>query len=185
MKQTIRKRDAAVSRLYHARFSWSDDRICDASERAPPVEDSGAGEFPRMLLARRIVTAAPEEYTTTVRRVSAALLLAFFGFSLITPELSASDPESKLPLCCRRTGKHHCAMTESDSSSGPAVQALSPTYPTAAAVPVNSVVSLSAISLAAFVIPVTRPAIRPHTQSLCHGSFSRTRQKRGPPILLS
>ena len=138
-----------------------------------------------MLLARRIATAAPEEYTTTVRRGSAALLLVLFGFSLITPALSASDPESQLPPCCRRTGKHHCAMTASDSSSGPAFQALCSSYPTAAAVPVKPVVSLSAISLAAFVVPVTRPAIRPHTQSLCHGSFSRTRQKRGPPILLS
>jgi hypothetical protein len=120
-----------------------------------------------------------------VRRGSAALLLAIFGFSLITPALSASDPESKLPPCCRRPGKHHCAMTSSDSSSGPAFQALCPSYPTAAAVPVNPVVSLSAISLAAFVVPVTHPAIRPHTQLLRHGSFSRARQKRGPPILLS
>jgi len=106
MKQTTLEIGLLLYRGF-ARFSWSDDRICEAFECAPPVEDSGAGEFPRMLFTRRIATAAPEEYTTTARSVSAALLLAIFGFSLITPALSASDPESKLPPCCRRTGKHH------------------------------------------------------------------------------
>jgi len=43
-----------------------------------------------------------------VRRFSAILLLALLSFSLLTPAL-ASDSNSKLPACCRRQGKHHCA----------------------------------------------------------------------------
>src|SRR6267142_3495182 len=44
------------------------------------------------------------------RVIAAALLLVFAGNTAL-PALFA-DPESNLPACCRRDGKHHCAMMD-------------------------------------------------------------------------
>src|SRR5215471_16738805 len=57
-----------------------------------------------------------------MRRVSATLLLAVFGVSLILPCLLA-DPESQLPACCRRLGMHHCSRQDSDSEHGTSIKA--------------------------------------------------------------
>src|ERR1700743_3776323 len=45
-----------------------------------------------------------------MRRAQALLLLGLFSFALISPALLAADPDSALSACCRRDGKHHCAM---------------------------------------------------------------------------
>jgi hypothetical protein len=49
-----------------------------------------------------------QSYTLSVRRIPASLLLLLISFSLISP-LLAAPVESKLPVCCRRDGKHRCA----------------------------------------------------------------------------
>jgi hypothetical protein len=60
---------------------------------------------------------------TVVRRAFAVALLGVFSFSLIPLQAFASDDEAGLPACCRRNGKHHCAMpTGEGSSSAPALQ---------------------------------------------------------------
>jgi hypothetical protein len=53
-------------------------------------------------------------------RLSAILLSAFFSFSLISPAVFAADPDASLPACCRRDGKHHCAVP----ADGPTWKAL-------------------------------------------------------------
>jgi hypothetical protein len=56
-----------------------------------------------------------------LRRATAALIIALFGFSLISPVLVA-DPSPARPSCCLRDGKHHCAMDAADTQSdGPAL----------------------------------------------------------------
>lgn len=45
-----------------------------------------------------------------MRRAPAALLLLVFSFPLIAPLFASGPDESQLPACCRRDGKHHCAM---------------------------------------------------------------------------
>jgi hypothetical protein len=121
-----------------------------------------------------------------VRRSSAVLLLALFIWSLISPALSAAEPDSKLPSCCRRAGKHHCAMigSASDPPLAPVLQASRcPSFPTVNVVPLNRFGSLSAVSQASFAAPVTHPTLRQQAQSLYRVSFSRAVQKRGPPVL--
>ena len=123
-----------------------------------------------------------------MRRVVATLLLFIFGSALIAPMLFASDPESKLPPCCRRNGKHHCAMMGSpaESSSGPALQASRcAAFPMAAGVAASPLVSLPAVSQTSVPLPITRPVLRPQTQSLSRSSVRGGRQKRGPPTLAS
>src|SRR5579863_4943018 len=73
-----------------------------------------------------------------MRRALAFLLAALFSFELIAPALLA-DAASDLPACCRRNGKHHCAMADGsgDDSSAPSLKALGskcPFFPKSAAV---------------------------------------------------
>ena len=124
----------------------------------------------------------------SMRRMSAILLMALFSFSLISPAVFVADADSKLPVCCRRGGKHHCTMTpsQSESSSGPAVQAgRCPFFPTAKAGPASRTVSLPGISQAISAGIASHPASRTQTESLFRISYSRAGQKRGPPTFLS
>lgn len=48
-----------------------------------------------------------------MRRAISILLLALFLYpSLSAAAERSSIDESRLPACCRRNGKHHCAMSE-------------------------------------------------------------------------
>jgi hypothetical protein len=56
-----------------------------------------------------------------MRRALASLLLAVHSFPLVEGFLFA-DSESKLPSCCRRGGRHHCAMmAQSEEPAGIAI----------------------------------------------------------------
>src|SRR6266851_4873671 len=75
-----------------------------------------------------------------IRGAFAWLLPALFSFSLIAPALFA-DSAPSVPACCRRDGKHHCAMTsepgEASPSTAPAISALQrrcPDFPKGGAV---------------------------------------------------
>lgn len=82
-------------------------------------------------------------YNREVRRLWAALLLLVFSVPLITP-LLARQPERKLPPCCRRDGKHGCAMMARAMGYGEALpgtagmrgtKAPCPRYPSGKTVP--------------------------------------------------
>jgi len=123
-----------------------------------------------------------------MRRISTILLMALFSLSLISPAVFAPDAESNLPTCCRRSGKHHCTMTasQSESSSGPDLQiGRCRFFPTGQAVPASRIVSLRGNSQAILTGLASHPASRPQTQALCRVSYSRASQKRGPPTPLS
>jgi hypothetical protein len=138
----------------------------------------------------RSASAAPPGVVLIIamRRISAILLVALFSFSLISPALFAQVAGSELPTCCRRAGKHHCAMAaiQSESSSGPVLQTgRCPFFPVGQAVPANRTVSLAAASASIFAGLVGHPACCPQTEALCRISYSRAGQKRGPPTPLS
>ena len=67
-----------------------------------------------------------------VLRLASIVLLCTFAGNTV-PAWFLADPESSLPACCRRDGKHHCAMMEAaerDSScSLRAAQRRCPQYP--------------------------------------------------------
>jgi hypothetical protein len=46
-----------------------------------------------------------------MRRALCILLIGFFSLGPLTA-WSGADDDSRLPACCRRHGKHHCAMSE-------------------------------------------------------------------------
>ncbi|MGO4883294.1 MAG: hypothetical protein ACLP59_21110 [Bryobacteraceae bacterium] len=126
-----------------------------------------------------------------MRRAPAILLLSLFSYALIRPALFA-DPESNLPVCCRRDGKHHCGMLAADmadpSPSGPITQATHvkcPLFPAGGAVLPHSDAALlggswtKALSTA---IQTFRPAQAAPGYRI---SFKRSHRKRGPPLLIS
>ena len=122
-----------------------------------------------------------------MRRLVAFPLLALFSISLIGPAVFVSSAESNLPECCRRDGKHRCAMPESgsDPASGPVLQAeRCPSFPVHAVAPKPDPGQVRAYQALAGVFADYRaPHAKP--ESLCRISFSRAGQKRGPPISLT
>jgi hypothetical protein len=127
-----------------------------------------------------------------MQRVSATLLLALFGFLLIQPAIFADDPDSKLPACCRKTGKHHCSMTsmagQQDAPSGTAVKSVRtkcPSYPASGMAPVSGKAGAASPACVFFAAILSHPAAHAQTEARYRVSFSRARHKRGPPSLLA
>jgi hypothetical protein len=132
-----------------------------------------------------------------VQRVSAVLLLVLFSFSLIgTPALNNS--ESNLPECCRRDGKHHCALSsmavsmmqdgETQDASGPGMKSVAekcPYAPGRGAALAHGKTPLLRAAVTPLASLVSHPAGQAQTEARYRVSFSRVRQKRGPPSLLS
>jgi hypothetical protein len=126
-----------------------------------------------------------------MRRALASLLLVLYSFLLIGPALLANGA-SNIPSCCRRDGKHRCAaMSKGDpdgASADPAIQTAAkrcPYFPKAAAVPAFSQIALTIAVRTTFGPPLTQSSIQRQSESLHHISFSRCRQKRGPPNKIS
>jgi hypothetical protein len=123
-----------------------------------------------------------------VQRSAAILLLVWFSLSLIPPTLFA-DADSTLPACCRKSGKHHCSMAESAPQQQPrgvvmrSVRAKCSLYPAAGAIPVAGKASTPRLATRFFVDVVSHPTAHAQSEAQYRVSFSRTRQKRGPPSL--
>jgi hypothetical protein len=123
--------------------------------------------------------------TVVSRFIATALLLILAGDTAL-PVLLA-NPESALPACCRRDGKHHCAMMESfekqEQNAGPSFRTAAgkcPLFPkgTVAYFPGQS----TPPPAAAFVGSISsHPVFKAQTEILYRISHGRTRQKRGPP----
>lgn len=123
-------------------------------------------------------------------RAVSAVLLAFFLLPLFIPFFNLGS-ESALPACCRRDGKHHCAMAarvrESVQSvlSGPIAHAVTPVCP------YRSRLLMPLVFRALFVprapaFPgqvVSHPAPDLETIVLARLSEIRSNLKRGPPSL--
>ncbi len=56
-----------------------------------------------------------------MRRALAAMLVVLFSFPLIAPALASGPNDSQLPACCRRNGKHHCAMQMAEMTREPSL----------------------------------------------------------------
>ena len=118
----------------------------------------------------------------------ASLLLAAISFTLVPVALLAYTSDSDLPACCRKDGKHKCAMSGmDDDASGPAMRGVSqcPMFPTRPA-------STAAGNVAGAPIPETVTETRfaaflnaaEQAEAQYRVAFSRSRHKRGPPSQL-
>ncbi len=122
---------------------------------------------------------------TAVRRVLAVLLMALFGLLAVSPAL-ASDPESNLPACCRRAGKHHCMTAAGSGATGGLAIESGGTCPY---FPGSLATASSPDAVAAFTTqtvsapPTYRTAERYATPEVAIFSPGRSHHKRGPPSL--
>lgn len=118
-----------------------------------------------------------------MRRALSSILLAVFSFPLISPMLAGAD--SDLPACCRRDGKHHCAMTGmAEAASGIAIQAIQPKcplFPKAGAFAPCFHTGLPGQAAQLNPPPVLLTAHRKTNQNLRRMADNRSAQKRGPP----
>ncbi len=118
--------------------------------------------------------------------MQAILLLVAFSFPLIALPLLASGFDAKLPACCKRDGKHKCAMKNMPGSSGLTLQSVSgkcPLYPAGKPSPAAGKTGLAipffhtAAPVASLLTAVAQ------TETRYRISCSRASQKRGPPSL--
>jgi len=122
-----------------------------------------------------------------LRRLAALLLLLLLNFPLIAVSLRA-DSGPTLPACCRGAGKHHCAREAGKSSStGPAFSASNkcPLFPAGSLTAAHAYAGLELCTESAGAFHLTHRSSPAQTQARFRISFSRSRQKRGPPSLLS
>lgn len=124
-----------------------------------------------------------------MRRLLAILLLAVFGLPYASVLFAQEGAETGLPACCRKNGKHHCAMSQLQSSGaqqGERISMVAEKCPYAPAVPAAAHLSLFAAPLSAGVFAelVHHPAIHEQTHAKYRISRDRSRQKRGPPSLI-
>ena len=130
-----------------------------------------------------------------LRRVLSIVMFWATLFPMVAPALAAGAVgQSMLPACCRRGGKHHCMMSAEER----ALLMGEPTGAMRVGAPPEQCPygqrSLAAVHLQVF----TPGAAARHEECLFHEpsaaaqaeclrriSFDRSRQKRGPPSLLS
>lgn len=119
-----------------------------------------------------------------MRRTIAISLLMLFSWGLIAPVL-APDSEANLPACCRRNGKHHCAMRimavlDNSQRGFTTITDKCPCYPASASVVHSSTFKPEARD-AVYAEARHHLARAPQTEALYRVSLLRSHQKRGPP----
>jgi len=117
-------------------------------------------------------------------RIIAVVLLLLSSADLAAPFLMA-DAQAALPPCCRRDGKHHCAMMDMIDGDGSPKFAPSrcPLYSRHVVVAnVEAAAAPAQIATVAGLV-FTRPEPSAQTEILYRISYARSRQERGPPSL--
>jgi hypothetical protein len=122
-----------------------------------------------------------------VRRALAISLMLLFCLPLVLPLFRPGMAEATLPACCRRGGRHQCAVPTEGATQGSDVRVVSDKCPYAPAYSAILVLpSFTPSTAAAIFAGITQhPAVSPQTAAQFRISFDRARQKRGPPALLA
>jgi hypothetical protein len=113
-------------------------------------------------------------------------MLLLFGLPLLAPVWAPDMAEASIPACCRRDGKHHCAMSgDMAQQQGHAINVIAEKCPyTPAVAPVFHLTTFSPASDAViFAEVVSHPAAHAQAEARYRISFDRSRQKRGPPTV--
>lgn len=128
-----------------------------------------------------------------LRRLLTLVLFAASMLPSAAPMLLAGAPAAAaLPMCCRRGGVHHCAGMMGEGMMAVAMSN-SPTWRSPRMLCPYSQRSTGAVQQVAYLtVPqmspkagaLQMPALAARAACLRRISFDRTRQKRGPPVLL-
>lgn len=125
-----------------------------------------------------------------MRRAWAAILVVLFSFPLIAPAFASGTDDSQLPACCRRNGRHHCAMEMAEVAQGNIPAGLATVsekcpYAPFARGPLMLPHSFTPSARRGIAGPAQGPALLIRAAEAGYRiSADRTRHKRGPPQLL-
>ena len=137
-----------------------------------------------MVIVKADKSATVSSRLDLARRSLAIGLLGLFSALSVVP-LILSDPQSNLPACCRRNGKHRCSMIEMEepSASHSGVTAVPPRCPLFAklAPPAYRIQHYPFTPLAFDESMVNQPSAPARAEVEHRISAMRAHHKRGPP----
>jgi hypothetical protein len=125
-----------------------------------------------------------------MRRLLSICLFAAILLPLVAPLLSmGAAAETMLPACCRRDGKHQCmgnmaAMAADGQKRFQAPREVCPYQERGLVVAHHEVLAI-AVSIDTVMVGLHEPARAAQAECKRRISFDRSRQKRGPPVVLS
>ena len=122
-----------------------------------------------------------------MRQLLAMTMAFLIGLPVFAPLFPGTS--SVVPVCCRRAGQHHCMsgmmpMADASDHAAALVAPRCPRCPMASVVP-PTLTYLAGKDHSAGIALYVRPASLPQTQARYRIAYARSRQKRGPPALLS
>ena len=125
---------------------------------------------------------------SAMQRGVAGALALLFSWLLIVPAFAVRT-ESVLPACCRKGGSHQCTMrsAQEPANSEPSLHSVEQGCPfahhssTAAA---HGYACGPTTGESVYAGLIRHPAISPQTEANFRISYDRSRQKRGPPVLI-
>ena len=126
-----------------------------------------------------------------MRRLISILLLVAFGLPAVPPLLAmTAAPDMRLPACCRRSGRHHCAGgmdAPAESHGKPQLRAQQADCPYAPRLLNNAHREPHSLPLTRTAVPAAPPVASPAIQNVPPRTAARNRARpqRGPPSLLS
>lgn len=118
-------------------------------------------------------------------RGTATLLLLMFVLLPLTP-LLAGGADASVPACCRRDGKHHCmkgmAQVPAQHKHLTSGGMKCPTFPKLFGTSSLSTNFIPAGSQSYYAAIVSHPSIHAQVETSYRICWSRSQQKRGPPL---
>lgn len=131
------------------------------------------------------------EYNEAMLRAIAIMLINIISFGWLLPAMP-SGANISVPACCREHGKHQCAMKmahrmESQADASDSIHILyekCPYSPKGWTTASSSQASTLNCGQLFFGDVLSHPALQAQTEARYRVSFSRSRQKRGPPSVL-
>ncbi|MGH9583215.1 MAG: hypothetical protein ACRD4O_09795 [Bryobacteraceae bacterium] len=119
-------------------------------------------------------------------RFCAIVLLGAMTFWLNAPAIASGGGE-QIPACCRAHGKHKCMMRRmvamDATGSAQFIGPKCPFMPSFSFTVVNGP-SAPKATQSGSDLTVSRPVAQAQAEALFRISFTRSRQKRGPPVIL-
>ncbi len=127
-----------------------------------------------------------------MRRLLSLCLFAATLLPLLAPLLTVgAAAQAGVPVCCRRGGRHHCmnmggdaALSDDGQRHARAPREMCPYQQRALAATHHEQVGMAASASSVMAVVHTPDALA-QVECLWRISFDRSRQKRGPPTLLS
>jgi hypothetical protein len=165
--------------LLQSAFAWSMTRLAILPVLHIGDQWKWARQREHLMLESRSIV-------VSMRRIWATLLVAVFCFALIGPAMFVPTGDQKLPPCCRKNGKHHCALAQrQESTSGLSFQAgRCAFFANNQTLPPIPTVGMPKVGQTILATVLSHRTPRPRTEKLGGIPFDRTGQKRGPPSIV-